>query len=134
MEATLFSTIASRYFSSTPPSLSASKCLSRGSTNSHCSWHASKLPGSLSRRNPFTVMLTNLVNAFRLRYSVFNLVLVNVQREVWSLVKSKSVSVRRQMRSVVRAEMFGQLTSGLEAAWAKLKGEGFVHPLTSITN
>lgn len=25
---------------------------------------------------------------------------------------------------VVRAEMFGQLTTGLEAAWNKLKGEG----------
>lgn len=25
---------------------------------------------------------------------------------------------------VVRAEMFGQLTSGLESAWNKLKGEG----------
>lgn len=24
----------------------------------------------------------------------------------------------------MRAEMFGQLTSGLEAAWSKLKGEG----------
>ena len=30
------------------------------------------------------------------------------------------------MRGVVRAEMFGQLTSGLEAAWTKLKGEGFL--------
>ncbi|XWS59477.1 hypothetical protein CRYUN_Cryun08bG0125500 [Craigia yunnanensis] len=29
----------------------------------------------------------------------------------------------REMRGVVRAEMFGQLTSGLEAAWTKLKGE-----------
>ena len=28
------------------------------------------------------------------------------------------------MRGVVRAEMFGQLTGGLEAAWNKLKGEG----------
>lgn len=27
------------------------------------------------------------------------------------------------MRGVVKAEMFGQLTSGLEAAWSKLKGE-----------
>jgi hypothetical protein len=25
---------------------------------------------------------------------------------------------------VVKAEMFGQLTSGLESAWNKLKGEG----------
>ncbi|XP_022742987.1 signal recognition particle 54 kDa protein, chloroplastic-like isoform X2 [Durio zibethinus] len=29
----------------------------------------------------------------------------------------------REMRGVVRAEMFGQLTSGLEAAWTRLKGE-----------
>lgn len=49
------------------------------------------------------------------------------QREVWGWVNSKSVtSVRRGDRRglVVRAEMFGQLTSGLEAAWNKLKGEG----------
>jgi signal recognition particle subunit SRP54 len=25
---------------------------------------------------------------------------------------------------IVRAEMFGQLTTGLESAWNKLKGEG----------
>lgn len=46
---------------------------------------------------------------------------------VWGWVNSKSVtSVRRGDRRglVVRAEMFGQLTSGLEAAWNKLKGEG----------
>lgn len=41
------------------------------------------------------------------------------------LVKSKNGvgTGRRGMRSVIRAEMFGQLTSGLEAAWNKLKGE-----------
>ena len=42
-------------------------------------------------------------------------------------MNSKSVtSGRRGDRRglVVRAEMFGQLTSGLEAAWNKLKGEG----------
>lgn len=38
--------------------------------------------------------------------------------------KSSAVQ-RREMRGVVRAEMFGQLTSGLESAWNKLKGEGF---------
>lgn len=31
--------------------------------------------------------------------------------------------MQREMRSVVKAEMFGQLTSGLESAWNKLKGE-----------
>lgn len=47
------------------------------------------------------------------------------QNEIWGWVNSKSVTIRRDMRGVVRAEMFGQLTSGLEAAWNKLKGEGF---------
>lgn len=42
------------------------------------------------------------------------------------MINSKSSAVqRREMRGVVRAEMFGQLTSGLESAWNKLKGEGF---------
>ncbi|KAJ4911606.1 hypothetical protein Rs2_06227 [Raphanus sativus] len=44
-------------------------------------------------------------------------------REIWSWVKSKTVGHGRYRRSQVRAEMFGQLTSGLEAAWTKLKGE-----------
>uniref|UniRef100_A0A7N0V1X8 signal-recognition-particle GTPase n=1 Tax=Kalanchoe fedtschenkoi TaxID=63787 RepID=A0A7N0V1X8_KALFE len=44
-------------------------------------------------------------------------------RRIWGLVNSKSVGVRRELRGVVRAEMFGQLTSGLESAWNKLKGE-----------
>ncbi|RVW48146.1 Signal recognition particle 54 kDa protein, chloroplastic [Vitis vinifera] len=105
MEAVPFSTVASRPFSSTSPSLSTPKSLSRRSTNTRCSWTASKLPLPLSSRNPFT-------------------------REVWSLVKSKSVSVRRQMPGVIRAEMFGQLTSGLEAAWTKLKGEDPSLPAT----
>ncbi|RZC21528.1 Signal recognition particle 54 kDa protein, chloroplastic isoform B [Glycine soja] len=47
-------------------------------------------------------------------------------KEVWGWVNSnsKGVAVRRYTRGVVvRAEMFGQLTSGLETAWNKLKGE-----------
>jgi hypothetical protein len=49
------------------------------------------------------------------------------QRELWGWVNSKSVTVGRGTHGVVvRAEMFGQLTSGLEAAWNKLKGEGTV--------
>ncbi|KAL9278362.1 Signal recognition particle 54 kDa protein [Arabidopsis thaliana] len=45
-------------------------------------------------------------------------------REIWSWVKSKTVVGHgRYRRSQVRAEMFGQLTGGLEAAWSKLKGE-----------
>lgn len=34
------------------------------------------------------------------------------------------MTFRREMRSVIRAEMFGQLTTGLESAWTKLRGEG----------
>ncbi|CAM8933694.1 unnamed protein product [Rhodiola kirilowii] len=44
-------------------------------------------------------------------------------KQIWGLVKSKSVNVRREFPVVVRAEMFGQLTTGLESAWNKLKGE-----------
>ncbi|CAN7037291.1 hypothetical protein IGI04_004365 [Brassica rapa subsp. trilocularis] len=44
-------------------------------------------------------------------------------REIWSWVKSKTVGHGRYRRSQVKAEMFGQLSSGLEAAWTKLKGE-----------
>ncbi|KAG2310236.1 hypothetical protein Bca52824_021793 [Brassica carinata] len=44
-------------------------------------------------------------------------------KEIWSWVNTKTVGHGRYRRSQVRAEMFGQLTSGLEAAWTKLKGE-----------
>ncbi|KAJ9565215.1 hypothetical protein OSB04_001181 [Centaurea solstitialis] len=46
-------------------------------------------------------------------------------RELWGIVNSQRViTVRRERRStVIRAEMFGQLTTGLESAWNKLKGE-----------
>ncbi|XP_010558224.1 PREDICTED: signal recognition particle 54 kDa protein, chloroplastic [Tarenaya hassleriana] len=44
-------------------------------------------------------------------------------RRIWSWVNSRTVGHGRDKRSVIRAEMFGQLTSGLEAAWSKLKGE-----------
>ncbi|KAI8554267.1 hypothetical protein RHMOL_Rhmol05G0084900 [Rhododendron molle] len=49
----------------------------------------------------------------------------SVTREMWGSVKSKNGvgTGRRRMHGVIRAEMFGQLTSGLEAAWSKLKGE-----------
>jgi hypothetical protein len=45
---------------------------------------------------------------------------------MWRWVTCKSVvTFRREMGGgVVKAEMFGQLTSGLESAWNKLKGEG----------
>ncbi|KAL5710629.1 signal-recognition-particle GTPase [Ranunculus cassubicifolius] len=90
--------VSSRHFSpSLPPN---SRTPARNSTKLRCSWTGSTLSVQNSSKNHFT-------------------------REVWSLIKlKKSVVVRRDMLGgVVRAEMFGQLTSGLESAWNKLKGE-----------
>ncbi|RYR03879.1 hypothetical protein Ahy_B06g083275 isoform A [Arachis hypogaea] len=104
MEAVHLSAVASRHFST--PSFSHNRTLYSSSSsvkpNTLCSpWIGSTTPTtSFSTRNLFT-------------------------NEIWSWVNSKSVTVRRDMRGVVRAEMFGQLTSGLEAAWSKLKGEGW---------
>ncbi|KAJ6303770.1 hypothetical protein OIU77_017613 [Salix suchowensis] len=107
MEAVQFSTIASRHFSTPSPSrnnktLSYYSSYPRYSTKSCCSsWTgSSNNVTSLSSRNSFT-------------------------KEIWRWVKCKSsVTLRREMGGgVVKAEMFGQLTSGLESAWNKLKGE-----------
>lgn len=58
------------------------------------------------------------------KISSFEVLFFLSQREIWSWVNSKHVSNKKEMRGVIRAEMFGQLTSGLESAWNKLKGEG----------
>ncbi|XP_039042198.1 signal recognition particle 54 kDa protein, chloroplastic-like [Hibiscus syriacus] len=102
MEAMQLSTVAAGKFSVTSGSFPAKRCFynsPRNSTELGSSW--STCPSnyaSLSCRNYFS-------------------------REIWGWVNSKTVTLRREMRGVVRAEMFGQLTSGLEAAWTKLKGE-----------
>ncbi|XP_042509967.1 signal recognition particle 54 kDa protein, chloroplastic [Macadamia integrifolia] len=103
MEAIPFSAVSSRHFSAAHVSLSANHSFCdprsfRESTKWSSTWYGSSISRELSSRNLFT-------------------------REIWAFVNSKSPTVRREMRSVVRAEMFGQLTSGLEAAWNKLKGE-----------
>ncbi|KAF7804285.1 signal recognition particle 54 kDa protein, chloroplastic [Senna tora] len=103
MEALQFSTVASCHFSSSAHSLTHNRslCSSNPATKSTklCSlWSSSITATSLSSRNLFT-------------------------NEIWGWVNSKCVTVRRDVRGVVRAEMFGQLTTGLEAAWNKLKGE-----------
>ncbi|KAI5586002.1 hypothetical protein BDE02_06G182800 [Populus trichocarpa] len=107
MEAVQFSTVASRHFS-TPSfarnnkSFSYYSSCSRNSARSSCSsWTgSSNNVTSLSSRNSFT-------------------------REIWRWVNCKSVvTLGREMGGgVIKAEMFGQLTSGLESAWNKLKGE-----------
>ncbi|KAK8685610.1 hypothetical protein V6N13_041610 [Hibiscus sabdariffa] len=99
MEAMQLSTVAAGKFSATSGSFPTNQIFYnslRNSTKLGSSW--STCSGNLSCRNYFT-------------------------REIWGWVNSKSVTFRREMRGVVRAEMFGQLTSGLEAAWTKLKGE-----------
>ncbi|PON78013.1 Signal recognition particle protein Ffh [Parasponia andersonii] len=104
MEAVQFQGVASRHFSSSSssPSLSTTtKTLSNSRTSSarFCSaWTGTHLSTALSSRNLFT-------------------------REIWGWVNSKQVSPKKEMRGIIRAEMFGQLTSGLESAWNKLKGE-----------
>lgn len=50
-------------------------------------------------------------------------------------MNSKSLTLGTGLHGViVRAEMFGQLTGGLEAAWNKLKGEGSHHFAFSLIN
>ncbi|KAJ6820637.1 signal recognition particle 54 kDa protein, chloroplastic-like [Iris pallida] len=96
MEAIPFSTVASRHFLPCHVAHPSSRTPTKPlSTN----WTGSSLCiGSSSRNSLFT-------------------------RNVWSWVNLKSRNSSREKLFVVRAEMFGQLTSGLEAAWTKLKGE-----------
>ncbi|CAI0462282.1 unnamed protein product [Linum tenue] len=105
MEAVQFSTVSSRHFPSdslqkSSGSLSSCKCAVNYAQAVRSSWTGSNSVVSLSSRNPFT-------------------------RELWGWVNTRGVALplRRDTRGVVRAEMFGQLTSGLENAWNKLKGE-----------
>ncbi|GAV57209.1 SRP54 domain-containing protein/SRP54_N domain-containing protein/SRP_SPB domain-containing protein, partial [Cephalotus follicularis] len=113
MEAMQFSTVASRHFSHYLPTRNGR--YPRKSANLFVSSYtaSNNSVSSLSSRNPFT-------------------------REIWGWVKSKNVTLRREMRGLVRAEMFGQLTSGLESAWNKLKGqevltkENIVEPMRDI--
>lgn len=144
MEAVQFSTVASsRQFSAASHSHSFSS-LTRGQNQarkppSSKLWTGSTTNSttSLSSRNLFSVSKKQTKHNSILIMSVSGTCFPRKmasylwfffgQREVWGWVNSKSVtSVRRGDRRglVVRAEMFGQLTSGLEAAWNKLKGEG----------
>ncbi|KAK8938718.1 hypothetical protein KSP39_PZI011449 [Platanthera zijinensis] len=106
METLTFSTISSRNFTPSPSSGSshAAFCSSGRArrpnvcANLSCPWiHKSFSLGS-SQNNVFT-------------------------REVWCWVRSKSHGVSRGRIVKVRAEMFGQLSTSLEAAWSKLRGE-----------
>ncbi|CAI9097714.1 OLC1v1034186C1 [Oldenlandia corymbosa var. corymbosa] len=120
MEATTrpFSTISSRHFSSTIPlsktALLESKFPRRSTSSS--SWTGSIHALSFSSsRNTFT-------------------------REMWSVINSANAATqtRRGRQMLIRAEMFGQLTTGLESAWNKLKGaevltkENIAEPMRDI--
>ncbi|KAM0980632.1 hypothetical protein FF1_013933 [Malus domestica] len=107
MEAVHFSTVASRHLSTASHSVSTNRGFSGSkyaaarspAVKLGSSWTASGNPAWLTSRNLFT-------------------------REIWGWVNSKQVTIaRKELRGIVRAEMFGQLTSGLESAWSKLKGE-----------
>ncbi|KAF1880908.1 hypothetical protein Lal_00022938 [Lupinus albus] len=103
MEAIHISTVASRHFSTSfshnRTFSSSSSSSSAKPTNLSSPWKTSSFSSS-SKNNLFS-------------------------NEVWGWVKSKNVSVRRKqiLPGLIRAEMFGQLTTGLESAWNKLKGE-----------
>ncbi|XAR69759.1 Signal-recognition-particle GTPase [Bertholletia excelsa] len=104
MEATAmpFSTFTSHHFSVASPSLPTHKAFtsnSRKFCNICSSWAGSAISVAFSSRNSFA-------------------------RELWVFVNSRSTCPdRREMRGIIKAEMFGQLTSGLEAAWNRLRGK-----------
>ncbi|RWW26026.1 hypothetical protein GW17_00009613 [Ensete ventricosum] len=117
MEAVSFSASRYRHLSLCAPSLhgSGAFCGARVagrpnlSSNSSTSWTGSTLYLGSSRRILFTVSLP--------------------ERELWGWINSKSEHVSRGRCFTVRAEMFGQLTTGLETAWNKLRGVGLqIHP------
>ncbi|KAM0939731.1 putative signal-recognition-particle GTPase [Dioscorea sansibarensis] len=104
METIGFPSVASQNFSTSPTSFLATRgqrCVGRTcfSSRSASPWIGSS---GVSLRNPSRNVFT---------------------REVWSWINSESSYIGRRNQFAVRAEMFGQLTSGLEAAWNKLKGE-----------
>ncbi|XP_050228132.1 signal recognition particle subunit SRP54, chloroplastic [Mercurialis annua] len=116
MEAVQLSTLASRHFSSASAvaitdsrSLNLSKCAKFRSA--FCSSSTS---------------LSSSANIFT--------------REMWRWVNCKSSGNNRGFHRgvVIKAEMFGQLTSGLESAWSKLKGaetltkENIAEPMRDI--
>ncbi|XP_031504744.1 signal recognition particle 54 kDa protein, chloroplastic [Nymphaea colorata] len=47
-------------------------------------------------------------------------------RVIWGWVHARHLSIRREGGLRIRAEMFGQLTSSLEAAWSKLRKEDII--------
>lgn len=136
MEAVQFSAVVSRHFSTKNRSFHCDSKKMAGKSTEFVpawTWNGSGSSARLSSRNLFTVSSKrNTTLQLYPPFYPFLILFADVysQREIWSWINSKNVSLRREYkRSLVRAEMFGQLTSGLEAAWTKLKGEGSVASL-----
>ncbi|ERN16580.1 hypothetical protein AMTRI_Chr11g96610 [Amborella trichopoda] len=87
-----------------------------------------------SPRNPERPIASSFLSSLSLGSSSRN----TFTREIWGWVYSKISIVKKERRLIVRAEMFGQLTSSLEAAWTKLRKEdvltkdNFVEPMREI--
>lgn len=86
-------------------------------------WHSARHCGNVVVVFNYVVMLT--------RECLF--VCVNTKkkkRELWRAVNwsclGKAMNEESGVGLVIRAEMFGQLTTGLEAAWSKLRGQDFL--------
>ncbi|KAL0905465.1 hypothetical protein M5K25_023887 [Dendrobium thyrsiflorum] len=114
METLSFTTVSSRHLSSSPSSFSRAAFVGsrrvrrlKVSANFSSSWIGKSFSLGSSQNNVFT-------------------------REVWSCVTSTFRNVRRDRSFIVRAEMFGQLTSGLEAAWKVLTKENITEPMRDI--
>ncbi|CAN4121341.1 unnamed protein product [Withania somnifera] len=88
---------------------------------SHHFFPLSKATLSTSKLNPICNSSSWVGSTHSLSFCSRN----SFTRDTWRVINSKNVvPIRREMRGVIiRAEMFGQLTSGLETAWNKLKGE-----------
>ncbi|KAH0450212.1 hypothetical protein IEQ34_020904 [Dendrobium chrysotoxum] len=115
METLGLTTVSSRHLSSSPSSFSSRAAFFgsrrvrrlKVSANFSSSWIGKSFSLGSSQNNVFT-------------------------REVWGCVTSTFRNVRRDRSFVIRAEMFGQLTSGLEAAWKVLTKENIAEPMRDI--
>lgn len=123
MEALQFSTVISRHFSKSSSHNRTYSC----STKLSSSFTSSPSPPTLSSKTLLPVII--IIHSIKFFFPFIALLpfsfLFLSQDQICGLVKSKRGLVKRNTRGlVIRAEMFGQLTSGLESAWSKLKGEG----------
>lgn len=106
METLGFTAVSSRHLSSSPSFVSSSAAF----------FGSRRVRRLMVSANISSSWIGNSLSLGSCQNNVFS-------RELWGFVSSKSRNITRGRSFIVRAEMFGQLTSGLEAAWSKLKGE-----------